>query len=128
MSMYLDIYCVGLNYQIPEVKVPLSSIYELFSGEEKVLKARSRDFYNLGIIINPPEGTYCQILPRNTMTSIGIDIAVSLITHEDFYQGETKVLLINNRDHDIPIFIGDRIAQLLLVKMEQPIIRTNLPA
>ena len=123
MSIYLDIIRVNNESVVPEIRTPMSAIYDLFSAEEKVIEAYSRDFFSLGIYIQIPDSTYGQILPRNTMTSIGVELVPSLITSTNDDQ-VVKVLLVNTRDHEIPIFKGDRIAQLLLVKMEQPFIRT----
>jgi len=74
-----------------------------------------------GIYMEIPVGYECQVRTRSGMASKGICVANSPGTIDSDYRGEICVLLKNNNDqYYYPINHGDRIAQLVFNKIEQP--------
>lgn len=73
-----------------------------------------------GIYLEIPSGYECQIRTRSGMASKGICVVNSPGTIDSDYRGEVCILLINHSDEWYPINHGDRIAQLVFNKIEQP--------
>lgn len=73
-----------------------------------------------GIYMEIPEGYECQIRPRSGLASKGITISNSPGTIDSDYRGEIMILVHNQSGHDFSISNGDRIAQLVFNKVEQP--------
>ena len=84
--------------------------YIIKSGERKLI---STDIY--GII---PEGHDIIIKPRSGLAvKNGIDVLAGVVDED--YTGEIKVCLINLGQKDFQINVGDRIAQLVMRKVNQ---------
>ena len=80
---------------LPERKTPGAVGYDLFSYEEKKLKANERVLVSTGIAIELPKGVYGRIAPRSGLAlKQGIDIGAGVIDPD--YRGEIKVLLLNH--------------------------------
>mgnify|MGYP000873108374 CR=1 FL=1 len=72
-----------------------------------------------GICIALPIGYEAQIRPRSGLAAkYGISIVNSPGTIDADYRGEIKVILINHGDKDFIINRGDRIAQMVINKIE----------
>ena len=68
-----------------------------------------------------PVGYEGQVRPRSGLAiKSGITVLNSPGTIDADYRGEVKVILINLSDADFVIKSGDRIAQLVIAKHEQP--------
>ena len=102
---------------LPERKTPGAVGYDLFSYEEKVLKASERILVSTGVAIELPNGVYGRIAPRSGLAlKKGIDIGAGVIDPD--YRGEIKILLLNNSKFEYLIKKGDRIAQLIMEKVK----------
>ena len=107
--------------------------YDLYCSEENVLiPAGDRRPVDTGIAIaftNPEIRVYARIAPRSGLSVRGLDIGAGVVDPD--YRGSVKVLLINNSVDGVPFQInqGDRIAQLILERIETPecIIVDSLP-
>lgn len=73
-----------------------------------------------GIYLEIPIGYECQVRSRSGLAYQGICVANSPGTIDSDYRGEVLVLLINHGDIPVTINHGDRIAQLVFNKIEQP--------
>jgi len=73
----------------------------------------------LDITILPPVGTYGQILSRSGLLAKQ-HVDVKPVTIDQDYTGNIQVLLENNGDKPFSIAIGDRIAQLVLLRFATP--------
>lgn len=71
-----------------------------------------------GIAVEIPEGYYGKIEPRGGLALKGLDILGGVI--DAGYRGEVAVLLINLGEQEIIIRQGDRIAQLVIIKIATP--------
>ena len=66
-----------------------------------------------------PPGTYGWIAPRLVLAIRNfIDVGAGVVDSD--YWGEIKVVLFNNSAEDFPVQTGDRIAQLILERIETP--------
>ena len=74
-----------------------------------------------GLFMEIPVGYEGQVRPRSGLAiKSGITVLNSPGTIDADYRGEVKVILINLSDADFVIKSGDRIAQLVIAKHEQP--------
>ena len=95
--------------------------YDLFAAESTHLGPGERASVGTGIAVAIPEGHAGLVLPRSGLAArngIALVNAPGLI--DAGYRGELRVLLLNtDRDEGFDIEVGDRIAQLLLTRVEK---------
>ncbi len=88
---------------------------------ELVIKSMQRALVPTGLFMEIPVGYEGQVRPRSGLAiKSGITVLNSPGTIDADYRGEVKVILINLSDTDFVIKSGDRIAQLVIAKHEQP--------
>ena len=88
---------------------------------ELVIKPMQRVLVPTGLFMEIPVGYEGQVRPRSGLAiKSGITVLNSPGTIDADYRGEVKVILINLSDSDFVIKSGDRIAQLVIAKHEQP--------
>ena len=91
---------------------------DLQASEGTVIPARGRMLVPTGISVMLPEGCAGLVWPRSGLAvKQGLDCGAGVIDSQ--YRGEVKVLLFNHTDSDVQIKKGDRIAQLLIQKVER---------
>ena len=91
---------------------------DLTASEKTVIPARNRSLVGTGIRLEMPEGYVGLIWPRSGLAiKKGIDCGAGVI--DSCYRGEIKVLLFNHSDTEFQIEPGDRIAQILIQKVER---------
>jgi len=71
---------------------------------------------NIGLAIAVPEGTYGHIAPRSGLATKGITVDAGVIDPD--YRGEVKVLLVNHIKLDYEVKIGERIAPLVVERID----------
>ncbi len=90
---------------------------DLFSNEEDfILKPNYRKLIGTGISIELPPGFVSLIWDKSGVASNGIKTMGGVIEHT--YRGEYKVILVNLSSKDYEIKKGQKIAQLLIQKIE----------
>ena len=90
---------------------------DLKSTETKVISPRTRELVATGVSLELPDGYAGLIWPRSGPAfKLGLDCGAGVI--DSHYRGEIKVLLFNHSDNEIRIQSGDRIAQLIIQKVE----------
>lgn len=101
----------------PSYAYPGDAGADLCSSTDTVIPAREKMLVSTGIRMALPEGHVGLIWPRSGMAvKYGIDCGAGVIDSQ--YRGEVKVLLFNHSDGEYFIKQGDRIAQLLIQKVE----------
>lgn len=91
-----------------------------FINEPIVLQPLSRDLVPTGLFVEIPLGYEIQIRPRSGLAiKQGITCLNTPGTIDADYRGEIKVILINLSAEPQTIMPGDRIAQMVLQKIEQ---------
>ncbi len=90
---------------------------DLRAAEPKIIAPRSRELIATGISLELPVGYVGLIWPRSGLAvKRGLDCGAGVI--DSHYRGEIKVLLFNHSATEIRIQLGDRIAQLIVQKVE----------
>ncbi|MCV7066146.1 dUTP diphosphatase [Mycolicibacterium houstonense] len=95
---------------------------DLYSAQNVELAPGHRALVPTGVAVAIPHGMVGLVHPRSGLAArVGLSIVNSPGTIDAGYRGEIKVSLIN-LDPDTPIVInrGDRIAQLLVQRVELP--------
>ena len=106
----------------PEAKLPTRGSkngagYDLYSCEKMILEPGTRKLVNTGIsIATPSTKMYARIAPRSGLSVKGLDIGAGVVDSE--YRGPIKALLINNSIIPFQVNVGDRMAQLILERIE----------
>ena len=91
--------------------------------ETKTLQSLERALIPTGLFIELPKGYEAQIRPRSGMAiKQGITCLNSPGTIDSDYRGEIKIILINLSDTEQVIQPGDRIAQMIIQKVERGIL------
>lgn len=102
---------------VPAYAHPGDAGADLRSSVDEVVPARGRKLIPTGICISLPAGHVGLVWPRSGLAvKHGLDCGAGVVDSQ--YRGEIKVLLFNHGDADYPIRRGDRIAQLLVQKVE----------
>lgn len=96
--------------------------YDLFAAEPAVLPPGGRAAVGTGIAVAVPRGHAGLVLPRSGLAlRHGIALANAPGLIDAGYRGELRVLLLNtDRDEAFEVAPGDRIAQLVVVRVEAP--------
>jgi deoxyuridine 5'-triphosphate nucleotidohydrolase len=101
---------------IPTRGSPYSAGFDLSADEEKVIPAGGRGVVATGLSIACPPGTYARIAPRSGLAvKRGIDCGAGVVDAD--YRGPVGVVLFNFGAEDFVVEVGDRIAQLILEKV-----------
>jgi len=87
------------------------------------LKPLQRALVPTGLFLEIPIGYECQVRPRSGLAlKRGITVLNSPGTIDADYRGEIKVIAINHGREPFTVQHGERIAQLILARVEQAII------
>ena len=114
---------------IPKRATENAAGYDLASAEETVVPAKGKAVVKTGISLATPEGCYGRIAPRSGLAvKRFIDVGAGVIDAD--YRGEVGVVLFNHSDEDFKVKQGDRIAQLILEKIDTPEVKetADLPS
>ena len=98
----------------------LDLIAALDPREEVILDPAGRALVPTGLIMAIPSGFEAQVRPRSGLAlKHGITVLNSPGTIDSDYRGEVKVILINHGLEPFTIRRGDKIAQLVIARVEQ---------
>lgn len=94
---------------------------DLYAREGVTLEPGERRLVPTGVAIALPDGYVGLVHPRSGLaTKVGLSIVNAPGTVDSGYRGEIKVCLINlDRDTPIRLERGDRIAQLVIQRVER---------
>lgn len=113
------------DLQTPKYMTEGSVGMDLYAAVESgvVLKPMERKLLSVGICLQIPKGYEAQIRPRSGLAiKHGITLLNTPGTIDWDYRGEIKVIMINLGNEDFVINRGDRIAQMVINKVEIPLI------
>ena len=107
---------------LPTRAYPSDAGLDLYALDERVLEPGQRASIGTGVSVEIPEGQAGLILPRSGLAaSHGISVVNAPGLIDAGYRGELRVLLLNtDRSEAFTVAAGDRIAQLVLVRVETP--------
>ena len=107
------------NATLPVRATPEAAGYDLASAEDYTIPAKKQKLIKTDLSIAVPENTYGRIAPRSGLAhKCCIDVLAGVIDAD--YRGNVGVILINHGETEFSIKIGDRIAQLILERIETP--------
>jgi len=108
--------------KIPERHLDAAG-YDLFSDSETfTLCPNETTLCNTGVSVAIPKGQMGMILPKSGLGSKGLILGNTTGIIDSDYRGELKVNLWNRNQGDkgIPIIKGQKIAQLVLLSVQNP--------
>lgn len=89
--------------------------------ESIILKPLDRTLVKTGIFMELPAGYEAQVRPRSGLAfKNGITVLNTPGTIDADYRGEVGVILMNLSNQDYVVEDGERIAQMVIAKYEQP--------
>ena len=96
--------------------------YDLHAAEAVTIAPGERASVGTGIAVAIPAGQAGLVVPRSGLAARhGISVVNAPGLIDSGYRGELRVLLLNtDREKSFKVTPGDRIAQLVLVKVESP--------
>jgi dUTP pyrophosphatase len=93
---------------------------DLYADKDYIVYYNSRELIGTGIAIEIPVGYVGLIHPRSGMAvKYGVTVLNAPGTIDAGYRGEIKVVLMNHTGIDYEITKGDKIAQLVIQKVEE---------
>lgn len=115
----MKVMLLSVNGVIPIRATKSSTGFDLFSAEDKLVKANDKNIIFTDICIEVPEGCYGRIAPRSGLAvKFHLDIGAGVIDRD--YRGNVGVVIFNHSSQDYQVKKHDRIAQLILEKIETP--------
>ncbi len=108
------------SLSLPAYAKPGDAGADLCSSEDLVIAPGERALVSTGLSIALPDGFAAFVHPRSGLAiKSGIGIVNAPGTIDSGYRGEVKVIVINHdRAEDFEIKRGDRIAQLVIQRVE----------
>ena len=110
---------------IPEYATAGSAGLDLraWLAEPVILQPMERKMIPTGLFLEIPEGYEVQVRPRSGMAiKHGITCLNSPGTVDSDYRGEIKIILINLSSEEHIINSGDRVAQMIVAKVEKALL------
>ena len=93
------------------------------SVRELVIPPGGRALVPPGLVVNLPAGYEAQVRPRPGLAlKAGVTVLNSPGTIDAGYRGEIGVILANFGQDDFKVNVGDRIAQLVIAPVLQPVV------
>ena len=102
--------------RIPTKGSKLAAGHDLYSIEDILIPANSQVLVKIGLAVAVQEETFGRIAPRSGLAIKRITVDARVI--EADYRGEVKVLLVNHGKLDYEVKIGERIAQLVVERID----------
>jgi len=104
---------------LPARQTPQSAGLDLHAKIDTVIKKGERALIPTGIRIALPFGYEAQVRPRSGLAlKHGVTVLNTPGTIDADYRGELCVLLVNWGEEDFTVVRGDRIAQMIIKKVE----------
>lgn len=113
------------HHPLPQYATPLSAGMDLRANlEEPIsLEPMGRVLVPTGLFMSLPEGYEAQVRPRSGLAiKKGVTVLNSPGTIDADYRGEVCVILVNLSNEIFVINDGERIAQMVIAKHEQPVL------
>lgn len=119
MSLFVKLY--SQHATVPVRATKGSAGYDLFSAVDVVIPSRGRILVDTDIGVVIPIGAYGQIASRSGLAlKHGLDVGAGVIDGD--YRGSICVLLFNHSDEEYQVHRGDRIAQIIIIRIEVPLV------
>lgn len=110
----------GADLPLPSYATAGSAGLDLRAAASFTLKPGERALVPTGLAIALPEGYEAQVRPRSGLAvKHGITVLNAPGTIDADYRGEIQVPLINHGQADFAVARGERIAQMIIARVEQ---------
>ena len=104
---------------IPNFAHPEDAGMDIYSNEEKTISAKTWDLVKTGFSMELPAGYEAQVRSKSGLTlKSGLIVLNSPGTIDENYRGEVGVILMNVSDKDYKIEKHQKIAQMVINKVE----------
>ena len=115
----LKVQKLSNNAALPKRGTDGAAGYDLCALQDCTTPAGGKGLVKIGLSISFPTGLYARIAPRSGLAlKRFIDVGAGVVDSD--YRGEVGVVLFNHGDQDFEVKMGDRIAQLILEKIDTP--------
>jgi dUTP pyrophosphatase len=119
-KMKLKVQKIHPDAIVPKYAHKGDSGMDLYSVEERIIPSLARTLIPTGIRIAVPLGYEAQVRPRSGLAlKKGITVLNSPGTIDSGYRGDVGVILVNHSRYPVKIDKGERIAQMIIQKVEQ---------
>jgi dUTP pyrophosphatase len=119
--MEIEVKVLHPSARLPGRAHPGDAGADLCSVEELVIPARERRDVGTGLALAIPAGYAGFVLPRSGLAfKHGIMVVNSPGLIDAGYRGEVRVSLYNSGNDDFLVKVGERIAQLVVQRVEEP--------
>jgi dUTP pyrophosphatase len=107
---------------LPNRASPHAAGYDVRSAEEEIrLEPGEIRLVATGLVMELPPGVECQVRPRSGLAlKHGITLPNSPGTIDPDYRGELRIILQNLGPRPVTLRRGERIAQLVFARFEEP--------
>ena len=114
---YISSYSGEMQCLLPAQGSAGAAGYDLCVASNCIIPSQGKGTVETGLAVSLPPGTYARIAPRSGLAIKNfIDVGAGVVDSD--YRGEIKVALFNHSGEDFAVQAGDRIAQLILERIE----------
>jgi len=114
----------GEGLPLPAPATAGAAGFDIASAEDAVLAPFERKLVSTGFAFAVPAGFEMQIRPRSGLAiRHGITLPNTPATIDSDYRGEVRIGLVNLGTEPFEVTRGMRIAQLVIAKVERPLLR-----
>ena len=115
----LKVQRLNNNTALPKQSTEGAAGYDLCAAHNCTIPAGGKGLVKTGLSISFPVGLYARIAPRSSLAlKKFIDVGAGVVDRD--YRGDVGVVLFNHGDQEFQVKMGDRIAQLILEKIDTP--------
>ena len=115
----LKVQKLSNNAALPKRSTEGAAGYDLCASHDCTIPAGGKGLVKTGLSISFPVGLYARIAPRSGLAlKKFIDVGAGVVDRD--YRGDVGVVLFNHGDQEFQVKMGDRIAQLILEKIDTP--------
>ena len=115
----LKVQKLSNNAALPKRRRDGAAGYDLCASQDCTIPAGGKGLVHTGLAISFSAGLYARISPRSGLAlKRFIDVGAGVVDSD--YCGEVGVVLFNHGDQDFEVKMGDRIAQLIVEKIDTP--------
>ena len=114
--MKLKVKKVVEKAQIPTKHNPNDAAFDLYVVNDILIPAGTTDIVHTGICIEIPAGYFGKIESRSSLAKRGIFCTAGVI--DSGYRGEVMIVMNNMSQENYSAKQGDRIAQIIILKLE----------
>jgi dUTP pyrophosphatase len=112
---------INKDAQVPKKADSGCAGYDVFSIDQVIIEPGKRQLISTGISAEVSNESYLRVAPRSGLSVKGIDIGAGVV--DSSYRGEIKVLVINNSEANFMVEKGMKIAQLVLERCGDPVVK-----